>query len=158
MIEFGTCSLCGGRVTVRGFRSGTRSLPVCRDCGAEATSRDPVIEMRKGTSGMGYPSQAPAPKGGPAIPAPITADPRTWPPAWGLEGRATDSESPHPDHVSISTVCTCRWCRTVGYAAGYVPPAAGPDPAPPSGTRAGGVAAAGGATTTDASGHTKILP
>lgn len=57
----GTCSICGGRVTIESSWYATiPQTPTCEDCGATAAQHGPVIPMRpargkqwqdKGTSG-----------------------------------------------------------------------------------------------------------
>lgn len=43
----GTCSICGGRVTVPEIWGGIYPpTPTCASCGAEAASHGPIIEMR----------------------------------------------------------------------------------------------------------------
>ena len=46
----GTCSICGGRVTVPHIWGGvTPPTPTCEQCGARAASHGPVIEMQRAT-------------------------------------------------------------------------------------------------------------
>lgn len=44
----GTCSICGGRVTVPHIWGGvTPPTPTCESCGARAASHGPVIPMQR---------------------------------------------------------------------------------------------------------------
>ena len=46
----GTCSICGGRVTVPHIWGGAiPPTPTCESCGAMAASHGPVIEMQRPT-------------------------------------------------------------------------------------------------------------
>ena len=43
----GTCSICGGAVTVPTFWSGIISpVPTCKSCGAVKADSGPIIQMR----------------------------------------------------------------------------------------------------------------